>query len=189
MSPRRPASHRTLRAVAIVVVMVAPSLLACGGKDLDVGYDDTAIANVNPAAPVDMNAVHARCGAPGTDAPFDFSVPAVTVLTGRWFLCEGTDPAALAAIELTAEKKWFALVANDSGVYVRDSSHAGVYATAKTLSCCYPDTLVITFDPKDLSFSSGYFVTFRRGPRQMTWAPSSSNGGEPRPTVARFVQG
>jgi len=103
MSPRRPASHRTLRAVAIVVVMVAPSLLACGGKDLDVGYDDTAIANVNPAAPVDMNAVHARCGAPGTDAPFDFSVPAVTVLTGRWFLCEGTDPAALAAIELTAD--------------------------------------------------------------------------------------
>jgi hypothetical protein len=169
-------------------VLVLPAVSAgCGGKDLDVGYDDSAVANVNPAAPVDMNAVRARCGAAGTDAPFDFSAPASAVLAGRWFLCDAAAPDVPAALELTAEGAWSALAPNDSGVYVRDEARAGVYVTAKDISCCYPDTLVLSFGTA--LDSPGYFVTFRRGPQQMLWSPRSSHGGDPRPIVARFVRG
>ena len=191
MSRPRPAHRRSHVHIAAAVAAssaIASLVPGCGGKDLDVGYDDTAIANLNPAAPVDMNALRTRCAAPGTDAPFDFATPATTVLAGRWFLCGSASPDVPTAIELTADKGWFALVANDSGVFTRDPSHSGAYATSKDLSCCYPDTLVLAFDPKGSS-PPGYFVTFRRGPRQMMWAPSSSKGSEPRPMVARFVQG
>jgi hypothetical protein len=183
-----PTCPSPLRRSALGALLALAPLIACGGKDLDVGYDDTAIANVNPAAPVDMNAVRARCAAPGTDVPFDFSVPAATVLTGRWFLCESTSPDTPAAIELTADQAWFRLVANDSGVFTHDPAHAGVYETLKDISCCYPDSLILQFDPIGLS-AVGHYVTFRRGPRQMLWAPSPSNGNAPRPIVARFVQG
>jgi hypothetical protein len=160
-------------------------LVACGGKSLDTGYDDARFDHFDPAMPVDMAAVGYRCAAEGgVDVPYTTDAAARAILAGRWFLCEksgGVDVPA--AIEFTAEGATFLLVANEAGAYTRDA-HPGTYTTAKSISCCYPDTWVI-----ELGGTVGYYVSFKASPRQMSWASAASHGAAPRPTIARYVKG
>jgi hypothetical protein len=173
-------------ASCLAVVTLAAS---CGGKSLDIGYDDDAIRRFSPDAPVDMSAVRARCAAAGTDAPFTFDVAPSEQLAGRWFLCEAQGGVGLpAAFELTADGKWYALDATDSGVYVRDATHQGEYSTIKYLSCCYPDSLVLILAASS-DAEPRYYATFKKGPRQLLLANGDSRGADPRPIIARFVGG
>jgi hypothetical protein len=163
------------------------ALLACGGKSLDVGYDDAKTATFVPSQPVDLGAVRGRCDAPvGPDEPYVTDAAARATLSGRWFLCESSAAAVGPvpdAIEFTADGAWFALVHDVSDVYTRDPTRAGTYHTLKEITCCYPDSWVV-----ELTADEGYYVWFRSNPRQMIWQ-NLAKGGDPRPTVARFVKG
>jgi hypothetical protein len=166
-------------------------LVACGGKSLDTGYDDARFDSFDPAMPVDMAAVRYRCAAGGgVDIPYTTDAAARAILAGRWFLCEKDSSEESqyipAAMEFTVEGATFLLVPNDAGVYARDP-RPGTYTTAKVLSCCYPDTWVIKLG--GVGGVLGYYVNLRASPRQMLWASDTSHGGEPRPTVARWVKG
>src|SRR5215467_10506592 len=92
-------------------------LVACGGKSIDTGYDDTRVDAFNPAAPVDMVAIGYRCAAVGTVEPYVTDAAQRAFLAGRWFLCETADGAGMEvppAIEFTADGNWFALSADSA---------------------------------------------------------------------------
>jgi hypothetical protein len=160
-------------------------LAACGGKALDMGYDDARVDSFDPAQPVDFDAVRARCAAAGTDVPYTTDAAARAILAGRWFLCETSGDAGMivpAAIEFTKDGAWYTLGAGADGVYARQQP--GTYHTGKVLSCCFPDTWDVKLDD-----AAGFYVDFTSGPRQMLWASDTTHGGTARPTVARFVKG
>lgn len=191
---------RALPIAAAIALAGGGASTGCGGQTLDYGYDDATVKNANPAAPVDLRAVKNRCAAAGAiDQPYTTDAASRALLAGRWFLCESSGDAGWdvpAAIELTADGAWFLLTPNDAGVFARDSARAGTFETASVLSCCYPQTWVVTFrdslargDAGASADLAGFYLTFRSGPLQMLWAPSSSQGAAPRPTVARFVPG
>src|SRR5262249_39559410 len=138
--------QRDARVAAGVTPMRVPCiffvLAACGGQSLDMGFDDGRAAN--PDQPADLGAVRYRCdAAAGADEPYPTASAARAPLAGRWFLCEASVPDVLGAIEFTADGQWFALVANEAGVYARDASRSGTFSTGKIITCCYPDTWYI----------------------------------------------
>lgn len=173
---------------AVAFAAFVASAVGCGGQSLDVGYDDARVSNANPAAPVDLAAVKRRCDAAPSAPEPETGLEARRLLDGRWFLCEATDTTAPSAIEFTADGQWFALGADAAQVFSRDPSRKGTFTWGKDISCCYPDTFVLTLGP-DVGGAPRYFVTFAGGPLQMSWAAGTTRGGAPRPVVARYVKG
>jgi hypothetical protein len=164
---------------------------ACGGQALDVGYDDYQVDNPDLSAAVDVSAVRARCAAAGTAEPYTADAASRALLAGRWFLCDSSGDAGMdlpPAFQFDSLGNWSALVPDGSGLYLADPAHRGTFHTGKVISCCYPDTWLLTLTTPSNTAAPSFLVEFRRGPLQMSWA-KSTDGNAPRPTVAHFVKG
>lgn len=155
--------------VAVVGVSSAMSSSACGGKTLQVGYDDDALG-LHPEQSVDLDALAKRCAAPsGETAPPSGLSPqrtlelATPLLVGRWFACPGSPPPISTsfpnAFELAPDHAAFTLQdASADHIFVRGSTTER-YEVAWSLR---KESLVVRFRSEDL------VVACERNPMRMS---------------------
>jgi hypothetical protein len=144
-----------LRTATLGILCVV--LGSCRGSLLEVGNDDPPPVDVPPD-------LAERCRPlPGTARTFESSSALERALIGRWFRCRGVASGILysAAIELTDNHEWFALIDDGKGALVRakDPARHGRWTGQAPLTVAIGfenlavQTLVVVFDPDGRHFT------------------------------------
>jgi hypothetical protein len=152
-------------------------LAACGGETLNVGGDDTHVVyddtqlGLHPDAPVDVEALRARCAAPSSNpiAPTSGASPqqqldeTAQFVLQRWYAC-GPVPAALpSAFELAPNHVAYELRDQGDRVFVRGEPEA--YSSAFDLR----NSWVL------LNYHGGRVPSFERTPMRMSLEDSDGS--------------